>query len=123
MRWFTRLALAAFAVASFGCNLPEGPTPSGSSSSSTGTINSQGTMSAVIGNIPWNANARVTATYSRAQNAGGASILNVSGTDVPLSAMLSLTVSSVSLGTDLTPGTFPIGTTGTSATLTDSLGT
>ncbi len=79
-------------------------------------------MSATIGNIPWTANGRVTATYARSQNGVGASILNLAGQDFPLTNTLQFAVGSVTLGTDLSPGTFQVGTTGTNANLMDSIG-
>jgi hypothetical protein len=125
MRYLAYLALIASVVLGIGCNLPEGPSGTGSSSGlgNTGGSNStQGTMSATIGNIPWTANGRVTATYARSQNGVGSSVLNLAGLDFPLSNTLQFAVGSVTLGTDLTPGTFQVGTSGTNANLTDSFG-
>jgi hypothetical protein len=79
-------------------------------------------MSATIGNFPWTATGRVTATYARSQNGVGFSVLNLAGQDFPLSNTLQFAVGSATLGTDLTPGTFQVGTSGTNANLTDSLG-
>ena len=125
MRHLAYLALIASVVLGIGCNLPEGPSGTGSSSGlgNTGGSNStQGTMSATIANLPWTANGRVTATYARSQNGVGVSILNLAGQDFPLTNTLQFAVGSVSLGTDLSPGTFQVGTTGTNANLTDSIG-
>jgi hypothetical protein len=125
MRSLVRLTLIASLLASIGCNLPEGPTGIGSSSGSgnTGGSNStQGTMNATIANIPWTANGRVTATYAASQNGVGASTLNLAGQDFPLTNTLQFAVGSVTLGTDLSPGTFQVGTTGTNANLTDGIG-
>jgi hypothetical protein len=123
MRCLIRLVLIASFAASIGCGLPAGPTSSGSSGSSgTGTNGSQGSMSATIANIPWTANGRVTATYSPAQNGVGASTLSVVGVDSPLTQTVGFAAASTTQGTALTPGTYAIGTAGTNANLTDSLG-
>ena len=126
MRHVVRLAVIAAVVLSIGCDLPEGPSGTGSSSGSgtTGGGNStQGTMTATIANVPWTANGRVTATYTTAQNGVGASVLNLTGQDFPLTRTLSIAIGSLNLGTALAPGTFQVGTTATNATLTDGLGT
>jgi hypothetical protein len=125
MRHVIRLALIASFLAGLGCNLPAGPSGTGSSSGSSGngSGNSQGTMSATIANIPWTANGRVTATYSPAQNGVGSSVLNLTGVDLPLTQTFGFAISSVLAGSALTPGTYQVGTPGTNATLTDGIGT
>jgi hypothetical protein len=124
MRSLVRLTLIASLAASIGCNLPEGPTSTGSSSGSGSgqSSNTQGTMSATIANIPWTANGRVTATYAPSQNGVGASVLNLAGQDFPLTNTLQFAVGSVTVGNDLSPGTFQVGTAGTNANLTDGIG-
>jgi hypothetical protein len=80
-------------------------------------------MNTTIANVPWTATGRVTATHSQAQNGVGASVLLLTGQDLPLTQMLSITIGAASLGGALRPGTFQVGPTATSATLTDSFGT
>jgi uncharacterized protein DUF6252 len=126
MRCFVQLALVALLATSIGCNLPAGPTtPTGVPAGSTGggASNSQGTMTAFIANFPWTANGRVTATFSPTQNGIGASVFTVTGQDFPLTEMLSFTVSTVTAGSVLLPGTFTIGTDGINANLMDANGT
>jgi len=79
-------------------------------------------MSATINNIPWTANGRVTATYSPSQYGVGSSVLYLAGQDFPLTNTLQFAVGATTVGTDLTPGTFQVGVTGTNANLTDSIG-
>ena len=123
MRCLVRIALSALLIATLGCGLPAGPT-SGSSGSSgnPSNNNTQGTMAATIGNFPWTANGRVTATYSPSQNGVGTSILTLTGQDFPLTELLSFTVSSVTAGSVLGPGTFNVATPGNNANLMDGNG-
>jgi hypothetical protein len=79
-------------------------------------------MSAIINNIPWTANGRVTATYVPSQNGVGTSVLNLAGLDFPLTNTVQFTVGATTVGTVLTPGTFQVGITGTNANVTDSIG-
>ena len=108
MRHLAYLAFMASVVLGIGCNLPAGPSAGSSSGvGNTGGSNStQGTMSATIGNFPWTANGRVTATYSRSQNGVGASILNLAGQDFPLTNTLQFSVGSVNAGDRLVSGHF-----------------
>jgi len=121
MRCLGPLTLLASLVVALGCGLPEGPTaiPPGSGNGSTTT---QGTMTATIGNFPWTANARVTATYAPAQNGLGMSVLTIAGQDLPLTEILSFSVGSLTQGSILTPGTYQVSTTGTNANMTDANG-
>ena len=120
MRSYLRLGLIVLLAASAGCDLPPGPTGTGGSTNNgQGT---QGTMNATIANVPWTANGRVTATYATAQNGVGASVLNLSGQDAPLTRTITIAIGSLNLGTALSPGTFQVGTTATNATLTDGQG-
>jgi uncharacterized protein DUF6252 len=80
-------------------------------------------MTAVIANFPWTANGRVTATFSPTQNGIGASVLTMTGQDFPLTEILSFTISTVTAGSLLVPGTFTIGTDGINANLMDANGT
>jgi hypothetical protein len=124
MRSFVRLIVIASFASGLGCGLPAGPTAgSTGSTGGSGSNTTQGTMSATIANVPWTANGRVTATYSTAQNGVGASLLNVVGQDSPLTQTLGFAVGSLNLGAALTPGTYQVGTTGTSANLMDGIGT
>lgn len=120
MRYLFRLALVVCVASSIGC-LPASTSPTGSSTSGTGPI-SQGTMSATIGSAPWTASARVTATYSPAQGGVGTAILSLSGQDSPLTEMLTFSIGALTPGTDLTLGTYQVGTTGTNANLMDGVG-
>jgi len=121
MRYLIRLAVVASLAASIGC-LPEASTPTGPSTSGSGTT-TQGTMTAIVGSLQWTANGRVTATYSPAQGGVGTSILTISGQDFPLTEMLTFSISSGSPGTPLTVGTYQIGTASTTANLMDANGT
>ena len=122
MRSIVRIALSAVLIATLGCGLPQGPTPTTDSSGNPPNNNTQGTMSASISNLPWTANGRVTATYSAAQNGTGFSILTLTGQDFPLTEMLSFSVASVTPGSTLTANTYQIGITATNANLTDATG-
>jgi hypothetical protein len=123
MRSVVRIALSALVIATLGCGLPQGPTPTSTGSSGNpSTNNTQGTMSALIGNLPWSATGRVTATLSPAQNGTGFSILTLTGQDFPLTEMLSFSVASVTPGSVLTANTYQVGITATNANLTDANG-
>jgi uncharacterized protein DUF6252 len=123
MRYLIRLALVASLAASIGC-LPVAPTSTGSSSGSSGSgTATQGTMTAVIGPFQWTANGRVTATHSPAQGGVGTSILTISGQDLPLTEMLTFSISSVAPGSALTVGTYQVGVASTTANLMDANGT
>lgn len=122
MRCVVRIALSALLIATPGCGLPQGPTSTTGSSGNPSINNTQGTMSAIVGNLPWTANGRVTATYSPAQNGTGFSILTLTGQDFPLTEMLSFSVASVTPGSVLIADTYQVGITATNANLTDANG-
>jgi len=109
-------SVAAFAfvaaVISLSCGSSTSPS-TGSNSRPTAA-----TLTAIVNNIPWTANGPITATYTPVTSSLTASNLNVSGQDSPSTQTLMFVVGPAQVGSAVTTGTYLVGSTSTSATLT-----
>jgi hypothetical protein len=124
MRRLGQFAVITSLIAAINCGSTTSPGGSGSSSGSGQGSSFTQTFAANIGNAPWTANGRITATYSPAQNNVGTSVLNIVGQDFPLTQTFGFAVAPQTVGVPLTTGIYQVAaTTQSNALLTVSTGT